>query len=296
MSAVETVATGSLLLAAPIAFAAGAVSFLSPCVLPLVPGYLSYVTGLTGAELAGEEETTTTTAAPSAGSASGEPEQAVAAEGTAGGTGAGVSTRVLAPDQVARARTKGRVLAGSVLFVLGFTVVFVSYGVLFGALGEALVRYQTTITRVLGVLVIGLGLAFLGLMPGAQREWRLHRTPTLGLWGAPFLGVLFGLGWTPCIGPTLGAVQTLAFTQASAARGALLSVFYCLGLGLPFVLVGLLFRRALGAIGWVRRHNRLVMRLGGAMLVAIGVLLVTGLWDDLTISMRSWASGFGVPL
>ncbi len=281
MSAVETVATGSLLLAAPIAFAAGAVSFLSPCVLPLVPGYLSYVTGLTGAELAGEQPAPPAAAGLDASSAS-----------TASGDGDPGTVLVREPD--ARAHTPGRVLLGSVLFVLGFTAVFVSYGLLFGALGEALLRYQEPITRVLGVLVIGLGLAFLGLVPGTQREWRLHRTPALGIWGAPFLGVLFGLGWTPCIGPTLGAVQTLAFTEASAARGAVLSAFYCLGLGLPFVLVGLLFRRALGAIGWVRRHSALVMRIGGALLVAIGLLLVTGTWDDVTIGLRSWAGGFGV--
>ncbi len=281
MSAAETVATGSLLLAAPIAFAAGAVSFLSPCVLPLVPGYLSYVTGLTGAELAGEQPAPATGAGLDASTASTE-------------SGNGDSGTVLVRKPEARAHTQGRVLLGSVLFVLGFTAVFVSYGLLFGALGEALLRYQEPITRVLGVLVIGLGLAFLGLVPGAQREWRLHRTPALGVWGAPVLGVLFGLGWTPCIGPTLGAVQTLAFTEASAARGAVLSAFYCLGLGLPFVLVGLLFRRALGAIGWVRRHSALVMRIGGALLVAIGLLLVTGTWDDVTIGLRSWAGGFGV--
>jgi cytochrome c-type biogenesis protein len=279
MSAVDTVTTGSLLLAAPIAFAAGAVSFLSPCVLPLVPGYLSYVTGLTGAELTGETE----------------PQRVRAADPTVGAvTASSDDGTTLVRTPLTRARSQGRVLLGSVLFVLGFTVVFVSYGLAFGALGEALLRYQEPITRVLGVVVIGLGLAFLGLVPGSQREWRLHRTPALGVWGAPLLGVLFGLGWTPCIGPTLGAVQTLAFTEASAARGALLSAFYCLGLGLPFVLVGLLFRRALGAIGWVRRHSALVMRVGGALLVVIGVLLVTGTWDDLTIGLRSWAGGFGV--
>jgi cytochrome c-type biogenesis protein len=182
------------------------------------------------------------------------------------------------------------------LFVLGFTAVFVAYGTLFGALGNALVQYQGAITRVLGVVVIALGLAFVGLIPGAQREWRLHRIPDVGLWGAPLLGVIFGLGWTPCIGPTLGAVQTLAFTEASAARGALLSVFYCLGLGLPFVIVGLLFRRMLGALGAVRRRSVLVMRIGGVLLIAIGLLLVTGTWDDLTIGLRSWAGGFGVSL
>ena len=272
MSAVDTVISGSLLLAAPIAFAAGVVSFLSPCVLPLVPGYLSFITGLTGAELAGGDPPAADPATPSGG------------------------TAVKVHDAEALVRTKGRVLLGSVLFVLGFSFVFVSYGALFGALGQALVQYQDTITRVLGVLVVLLGLAFLGVVPGFQREFRVHRLPKIGLWGAPMLGVLFGLGWTPCIGPTLGAVQTLAFTEASAARGALLSFFYCLGLGLPFVVVGLLFRRAMGTIGWVRRHSLLVMRVGGALLVAIGFLLVTGLWTDLTIALRSWVGGFGVLL
>jgi cytochrome c-type biogenesis protein len=287
MSAVETVTSGSLLLAAPIAFAAGVVSFLSPCVLPLVPGYLSFVTGLSGAELLGEE--TSSTRAASASSST----DAVAAETSSGETvpsgAAAVSTAVAASV----ARTKGRVVAGSLLFVLGFTAVFVSYGALFGALGSVLLEYQATITRVLGLLVIGLGLMFLGWIPGMQREFRVHRMPTIGLWGAPMLGVLFGLGWTPCIGPTLGAVQTLAFTEASAARGALLSFVYCLGLGLPFVVVGLLFRRMLGTIGWVRKHSYLVMRIGGGLLVAIGLLLVTGLWDDITIGLRSWVGSFG---
>jgi cytochrome c-type biogenesis protein len=271
MSAVDTVTSGSLLLAAPIAFAAGVVSFLSPCVLPLVPGYLSFITGLTGAEIAGEDP------------------KAVASAGAPAG-----ASVVKVADTEALVRTKGRVLLGSLLFVLGFTFVFVSYGALFGALGQALVQYQATISKVLGLLVIVMGLAFIGILPGFQREFRVHKMPTIGLWGAPVLGLLFGLGWTPCIGPTLGAVQTLAFTEASAARGALLSFFYCLGLGLPFIVVGLLFRRAMGTIGWVRRHSMLVMRIGGAMLVAIGFLLITGLWDDLTIGLRSWAGGFGV--
>jgi cytochrome c-type biogenesis protein len=282
MSAVDTITSGSLLLAAPIAFAAGVVSFLSPCVLPLVPGYLSFVTGLSGAELLGDQERASAPEAP-------------ATSSSTASSSSDAGTVATAPVPTV-ARRKGRVLVGSLLFVLGFTVVFVSYGALFGALGSALLEYQATITRVLGVLVIVLGLAFLGLVPGMQREFRVHRMPTIGLWGAPMLGVLFGLGWTPCIGPTLGAVQTLAFTEASAARGALLSFFYCLGLGLPFIVVGLLYRRLLGTVGWVRRHSQLVMRIGGAMLVAIGVLLVTGLWDDLTIGLRSWASGWGVPL
>ena len=273
MSSAETVISGSLLLAAPIAFAAGAVSFLSPCVLPLVPGYLSFVTGLTGAELSGESPGAPTS--PPGGA------QANTSAGTPAGTPAG---------------TKSRVLIGSVLFVLGFSLVFVAYGLLFGALGEALVRFQQPITRILGIVVIVLGLAFMGVLPGLQREFRLHKIPDWGMWAAPALGVLFGLGWTPCIGPTLAAVQTLAFTEGSAARGALLSFVYCLGLGLPFVIVGLMFRRALGAISWVRQRSDMVMKLGGGLLVMIGVLLVTGVWDNVTIALRSWASGFGVAL
>jgi len=269
MSSAETVISGSLLLAAPIAFAAGAVSFLSPCVLPLVPGYLSFVTGLTGAELSGESAGT-----------------------TASSSGSNLSVTTVATS----ARTKSRVLVGSLLFVLGFSLVFVAYGLLFGALGEALVRYQQPITRILGIVVIVLGLAFMGVLPGLQREFRLHRIPDWGMWAAPALGVLFGLGWTPCIGPTLAAVQTLAFTEGSDARGALLSFVYCLGLGLPFVIVGLMFRRALGAMSWVRQRSDMVMKLGGGLLLLIGVLLVTGVWDNVTIALRSWASGFGVAL
>jgi cytochrome c-type biogenesis protein len=251
----ETVASGSLILAMLLAFAAGIVSFASPCVLPLAPGYLSYVTGLTGAEIAGEERGGTTTVA-----------------------------------------VKSRVLLGSVLFVLGFSVVFVSYGLLFGGLGSLLLEYQAVISRVLGVIVILMGLSFMGVLPGMQREWRMHRMPSYSVWGAPVLGVLFGLGWTPCIGPALTAVQSLAFTEASAARGALLSMVYCLGLGLPFILLGLLFRQAAGTLAWVRRHYVLIMRIGGGLLVAIGILLVTGVWDSLTIWMRTLVPGFETPI
>lgn len=255
MGIAETVASGSLLLAMLLAFAAGIVSFASPCVLPLAPGYLSYVTGLTGAEIAGEERAGTTTVA-----------------------------------------VKSRVLLGSVLFVLGFSVVFVSYGLLFGGLGSLLLEYQSIVSRVLGVIVILMGLAFMGVIPGMQREWRLHRMPSYSVWGAPLLGVLFGLGWTPCIGPALTAVQSLAFTEASAARGALLSLVYCLGLGLPFILLGLLFRQAAGTLAWVRHHYVLIMRVGGGLLVAIGILLVSGAWDSVTVWMRTIAPGFETPI
>ena len=255
MGIAETVASGSLILAMLLAFAAGIVSFASPCVLPLAPGYLSYVTGLTGAEIAGEERGGTTTVA-----------------------------------------VKSRVLLGSVLFVMGFSVVFVSYGLLFGGLGSLLLEYQAFISRVLGVIVIVMGLAFMGVIPGMQREWRMHRMPSYSVWGAPVLGVLFGLGWTPCIGPALTAVQSLAFTEGSAARGALLSFVYCLGLGLPFILLGLLFRQAAGTLAWVRRHYTVIMRIGGGLLVAIGVLLVSGVWDSITIWMRTLVPGFETPI
>lgn len=239
----DTVVNGSLLLALLLALAAGVVSFLSPCVLPLAPGYLSYVTGLTGSELA---------------------------EG----------------------RSRSRVLLGSVLFVLGFSLVFVSFGLLFGGLGALLLQWQDAISRVLGVVVILLGLAFMGVLPMFQREWRMHRTVSFGVWAAPLLGILFGLGWTPCIGPTLAAVQSLAFTEASALRGAVLSLAYCIGLGLPFIALGLGFRHAAGALGWVRRHYVVIMRIGGGLMIAIGILLVTGLWTDLTIWMRTFIPGF----
>lgn len=243
----QTVASGSLLLALPIALAAGALSFASPCVLPLVPGYLSYVTGMVGADLA-------------------------------------------------EAR-KGRVLLGSVLFVLGFTVVFVSFGLAFGGLGGLLREHQDVLTKVLGGVTIVLGLAFMGLVPGLQRDVRFHTVPTtLGLAGAPLLGLVFGLGWTPCIGPTLGAVQTLALTEGSAARGALLAAVYSLGLGIPFILVGLAFRRSAGAIGWIKLHYRLVTNVGGLMLVAVGLLLVTGLWGTWVGHLRGLVSGFGLAL
>jgi cytochrome c-type biogenesis protein len=193
-----------------------------------------------------------------------------------------------------------RVLVGTVGFVLGFSAVFVSYGALFGGFGGLLVSHQQLITRVLGVAVIVMGVSFMGLaIPGmgwlaADARW--HARPRRGLWGAPLLGVLFGLGWTPCVGPTLAVVQAMAFTQASAVRGAALSMVYCIGLGLPFLLVGVAFQRGLGAIRWVRSHTVVVMRVGGAMLVVIGVLLVTGLWGALVSWLQVRTGAWAVPL
>jgi len=231
----EIAASGSLLVAIPVAMVAGLVSFFSPCVIPLLPGYLSYATGLSGAELADGEAD----------------------------------------------RRRGRMLLGSLLFVLGFAAVFVSLGAISGALGEWLITWERQITVVLGLLTIVLGLAFAGLLPWFQRDWRVHKVPAVGLAAAPFLGVLFGLGWTPCVGPTLGVILNLSYTEASAGRGALLSAFYSLGLGLPFVLAGLAYSRAMRAFGFFRRHQAWIMRFGGLLLVAVGVALVTGFWEQM---------------
>jgi cytochrome c-type biogenesis protein len=187
------------------------------------------------------------------------------------------------------------VTAGTTLFVLGFTAVFVSYGAAFGGLGRWLALHQVGVGQVLGTVTIIMGLLFAGAfsrLSWANREVRIHRLPAQGLLGAPVLGVLFGLGWTPCLGPTLSAVLGLAFQSATAGRGAFLSAVYCLGLGVPFVVVGLAFRRTAGALRVVRSHARLLTAVGGAMLVAVGLLQVTGQWTDLVATLRPYAPGF----
>jgi cytochrome c-type biogenesis protein len=189
-------------------------------------------------------------------------------------------------------RHRGRLLAGALLFVAGFTVVFVSAGVLVGTFGVFLIDHRRPLQQILGALTVLLGLAFMGAVPWFQRDLRVHRRPSLGLVGAPMLGVLFGLGWSPCVGPTLTAVLALSLDQGSATRGGVLAVAYSLGLGLPFVVVALAFRRAMGALGWVKRNYLWVMRFGGAMLVTIGVLLVTGVWNDMTVHMQIWVNSF----
>ena len=186
-------------------------------------------------------------------------------------------------------------VAGASLFVLGFTAVFVSGGAFFGFFGQTLQEHKDVLSKVLGVLMILMGVFFMGLMPWlTQREFRFHRRPVAGLAGAPLLGALFGIGWTPCIGPTLASVQALAIDQASAGRGAILTVAYCLGLGVPFVLAAVAFRKALGAFGWIKRHYVWVMRVGGTMMIVTGLLLLTGAWDRIVQEMQVWSDGFTV--
>lgn len=226
---------GFLLAAFPIAIFAGLISFLSPCVLPLVPGYLSYAAGFS--------------------------------------------------------KSRGKVFLGSLLFVLGFTALFVSFGALFGEIGSNILGHETLITKVLGVFTIFLGVIFLGTFP-FMPGFKPRVSTTGGLIGAPVLGFLFGIGWTPCIGPALATVQTLSFQESSAVRGAILSFGYCIGLGLPFIASGLFLDRSEPLRRFMVRRGSLITRLGGTLLILIGLLQLLGLWSDLMISLRSVISEF----
>jgi len=259
----DVASTGPLVLAIAAAAIAGLVSFLSPCVLPLIPGYLSYVTGLAGSDL----------------------EDTKAQE--AGGGGVAVATRT---------RAKGRILAGTSLFVLGFAVMFSLMAALVANIGMTMQTHRQTVNIVLGVLVIVLGLAFLGLVPGMQRELRIHKLPNAGLLGAPVFGALFAVSWIPCVGPTLGAVLGLATTAGQTDRAVTLALAYSLGLGVPFVLFGLFFRRLLGVFKAVRRNSRWVTRIGGALLILVGITLVTGGWDSFLIWLQTTFSFDGTVL
>lgn len=251
----STAFSGSMLLAVPVALLAGFVSFASPCVLPLVPGYLGFVSGLAASSVGGGP-------GPARGSGGSRPPAA-----------------------------RGRVLLGVALFILGFAVVFVSIGILTGTVGSFLTRWQDEISRVLGLVVVLMGLAFLGAVPFLQRERRLHASPTAGLWGAPLLGVAFGLGWTPCLGPTLVAIYALALGEGSALRGAVLAIVYCVGLGTPFLLIALGLQSSARGLAFLRRHRLAIMRAGGALLILIGLALVTGLWGDWSRSMQGFIGG-----
>jgi cytochrome c-type biogenesis protein len=255
------VTDGPLLVAAAVAALVGLISFASPCVLPLVPGYLSYVAGLVG-----------TGPAP--------------AEPAGGGTTATAVRTEVSP--------RSRMVAGSLLFVLGFSVVFITFATAFGGLGRLMLEHADLLNRVFGVVTILVGLGFLGWLPLLQRTTRLSARPAAGLAGAPLLGIVFGLGWTPCLGPTLAAVYSLALAEATAARGAVLGLAYCLGLGVPFVLVALGARWAVGATAVLRRHARTVTRVGGVVLVVVGLLLLTGAWTEMMGWLRSWLAATGL--
>lgn len=278
----DVITDGSLLPAALVAIFAGLVSFLSPCILPLVPGYLGYVTGLAGAGAAAEIGAVRSGAAQ---------QSEVRPDRSA------VPAAVSGPGHVGQTDRRGdrrRVLLGAALFVLGFTVVFVSFGALFGGLGSVLLDWSAVLIPVMGVITILMGVAFLGGLPWLQRERRITRRPTAGLAGAPVLGVVFGLGWTPCLGPTLAAINILAYSEASAIRGAVLALAYCLGLGIPFLAIAAGTTRALRASAWARRHARSVMQIGGVMLIVLGLLLVTGLWDGFMNWLRAWLAAKGL--
>jgi cytochrome c-type biogenesis protein len=255
-------AAGPLAAALAVSVLAGVVSFFAPCMLPLLPGYLSYVTGLTGADL----DLLTATGHP----ATGHP-----------------STRPDVDDPARRRRVRGRAVVGAGLFVAGFTAVFTLLAYAAGQAGRALLVHARAIEITVGVLTIVLGLGFAGLIPFLHRQWRLTRLPRAGLVGAPVLGATFALSWTPCLSPTLTAVLGLAAVSGSAARGTLLAAAYSAGMGLPFIGVALGASWLTRTIGLVRRHGNAITRAGGLLLVAIGVALLTGAWTDLVNWLRA---------
>ena len=278
----QLVTSGPLLLALPVAAAAGAVTFLSPCCLPLVPGYLSFVTGMAGAD--------------------GSPAASVSAPAPAVTAPDGSGVAIAAPPLAASATAapRGRVVAGTALFVLGFSIVFVAYGAALGGLGHLLTGHARLLTQILGGLTIVLGLLFAGALDRFSFAGRIVRPsarPKAGLAGAPLLGVMFGLGWTPCIGPTLTAVLTLSAASGTAARGAVLAFVYALGLGIPFLLVSFGFQAAMRAFAFFRRRARLVTRIGGAMLICVGLLEVTGAWSTFMAWLQvHWVSNYQPPI
>jgi cytochrome c-type biogenesis protein len=293
----QLVTSGPLILALPVAAAAGAVTFLSPCCLPLVPGYLSFVTGMAGASDAQPTPADTLPAGPALLSTRPGARLAVAAPPVGPPAAA---PPVAAPPVAAPRGSRGRVVAGTALFVLGFSVVFVAYGAALGGLGHLLTGHARLLTQVLGALTIALGLLFAGVFDRFSFAGRIVRPsarPKAGLAGAPLLGVMFGLGWTPCIGPTLTAVLALSASTGTAARGAVLAFVYALGLGIPFLLVALGFQIAMRVSAFARRHARLVTRIGGAMLICVGLLEVTGTWSTFMAWLQvHWVGTYQAPL
>lgn len=296
MSVGSLVSSGPLLFAIPVAAAAGAVTFLSPCVLPLVPGYLSYITGLSGSAVAA--------------GGSGSPAEAGEAnplprggDGLApGGVSRGTTATAVAAAAPARARprsSRGRGMAGAALFVLGFSALFATYGAAFGSLGAILYAHHRGLSQILGGVLILLGLLFAGAFDKFSFSGRIVKPtlrPKAGLASAPLLGVLFGLGWSPCIGPTLSAVLALGLTTGTAARGAFLAFVYALGVGVPFLIVAFALDRGMRVFGFARRHARLITRIGGLLLVAVGLLEVTGAWSSAMLWLKvHWLNGYYAP-
>ena len=292
------VQSGPLILAAPIAAAAGALTFLSPCVLPLVPGYLSYVTGMSGtdAQRAGAAAAERVAVTPGGTSVAVGDAGSAAVAGAAGTGGAAPP----GPAKASRPVTRGRTLLGTVLFVIGFSLVFATEGLAFGGLGLVLQRHQAGVTQVLGAVTIVLGLLFAGVfdrIPIAGRIVRPSIRPRAGLIGAPLLGVLFAVSWTPCIGPTLATVLTMSFVSGTAVRGAVLAFIYGLGLGVPFIIVALAFQRGVTAFQFARRHAQLIARIGGGLLVVVGILEVTGAWTAAIVWLKThWLASYQSPL
>lgn len=251
----ETVAGGGLLLASLIALAAGLVSFLSPCVLPLIPGYLAYVSGIADA-----------------------------------------NASVAANPAAAKRTERRRMVFGSVLFVLGFTVVFLVLNILMGSVGLWLWEWQDVIVRVMGGVLILMGLVFMGAFSKLQGTTRLKLKPRVGLIGAPLLGVVFAIGWAPCMGPTLGVVMSLSLQAGSLGRASVLALAYCVGLGLPFVFAAFGFGWMTQTMAFFKRHIRVVNLIGGGLLILIGLLMVTGIWSQIMFSLQAVMANFGTIL
>ena len=291
MSLGELVADGSLLVAVPIAILAGAISFLSPCVLPLVPGYLGFIGAAVAPREPGSSSERGTRSSSEPASRNAETERAETDDTSR-------AFRLQAPERpLLNAReARGRLLLGVLLFIAGFTVVFVSMAMLGGTVGRFFVEYADIITRVLGVLIIAMGLVFIGWFGLAQRIARPQVRGNLGLIGAPLLGIALAIGWAPCIGPTLAVILTMSFDSGSVGRAALLGVAYSLGLGIPFLLITLGFGWATRSVTFVRRHIRAVNLIGGGLLIVLGLLMVTGVWTAVMAQLQGVFSGVPAPL